>query len=144
MHTSADKCTSGITPLVEHQGRAGGVRSPPTRQWLFGLSLLLTFIPISYYFTHGHLTSSAVRDALWDAAFDWSLAAALWFVYFARLAWRTAALVCGISCTLIPIPFVFQFVFTKAPGLRVNFAEAIIIWITAAFIWIGYFRRRHR
>jgi hypothetical protein len=109
------------------------------RQWLFGLSLFFTLVPLSYYFT----ASLTVRDALWNTAFDWSLAAALWFVYFARLPWRTASLVCAILLTLIPIPFVLQFAFAKAPGLRGNFAGAIIIWITAAFIWIGYLRQGH-
>jgi len=109
------------------------------RQWLFGLSLFFTLVPLSYYFT----VALTVRDALWDTAFDWTLATALWFIYLARLPWRTASLVCAISFTLIPIPFVLQFVLTKAPGLRGNFAEAIIIWIAAAFIWLGYFRQRH-
>ncbi len=108
------------------------------RQWLFGLSLFFTLVPLSYYLT----ASLTIRDILWEAAFDWSLAAALWFVYFARLPIRTASLVCAIAFTLIPIPFVLQFVSTRASGLRGNFAEAIIIWITAAFVWIGYFRLR--
>jgi len=107
------------------------------RQWLFGLSLFFTLIPLSYYFTHG------LRDALWEAAFDWSLAVGLWFVYFARLRWRTASLVIAILFTLIPIPFLLEYGFSRAPQLRGNFAEAICIWIGAAFVWIGYFRRRH-
>lgn len=107
------------------------------RQWLFGLSLFFTLVPLSYYFN-----GLTVRDAVWDTAFDWSLAVALWFIYFARLPWRTASLVFAISFTLIPIPFILEFVLTKAPGLRGNAAEATIIWITAAFIWIGYFRQR--
>ncbi|HKV49524.1 MAG TPA: hypothetical protein VJN69_15630 [Candidatus Acidoferrales bacterium] len=110
------------------------------RQWLFGLALFLTLVPLSYYLT-GALT---VRDAVWDAAFDWSLAAALWFVYFARLSRRAASLMCAVSFTLIPIPFVLQFIFTKAPALRGNAAEATIIWIAGAFVWMGYFRQRHR
>lgn len=109
------------------------------RQWLFGVSLFLTLVPLSYYFT----APLTLRDALWDTAFDWSLAAVLWVIYFARLPRRTASLVCAIYFTLIPIPFILQFVFTRAPGLRGNFGEAIIIWIVAAFIWTGYFRQRH-
>jgi hypothetical protein len=31
-----------------------------------------------------------VRGNLWHAVFDWSLATVLWFLYFARLRWRTA------------------------------------------------------
>lgn len=108
------------------------------RQWLFGLSLFFTLVPLSYYFTHG------LREALWDATFDWSLAAGFWFVYFARLRRRTASLVIAILFTLVPIPFVLQFLFSNAPRLRGNFGEAICIWTAAAFIWIGYFRQRHR
>lgn len=108
------------------------------RKWLFGLSLFFTLVPLSYFFT---LT---IPDALWDAAFDWSLAAGLWFLYFARLRWSTAGLVTAILFTLIPIPFALRFVFANAPSLRGNFAEAICIWIGAAVMWIGYFRRRLR
>lgn len=106
------------------------------RKWMFAVSLFLTLVPLWNIATGG-------IGAPWHAAFDWSLAAALWFIYLARLPRRTASLVCAISFTLIPIPFVLQFVLTKAPGLRGNFAEAIIIWIGAAFIWMGYFRQRH-
>lgn len=80
------------------------------RQWLFGLSLFLTLVPLSYYFN----VALTFRDALWDTAFDWSLAVVLWFIYLASLPRRTASLVCAISFTLIPIPFVLQFVLTKA------------------------------
>jgi hypothetical protein len=81
-----------------------------------------------------------VGDFLWEAAFDWSMAALFWFLYFARLPWRTASVVAAISFTLIPLPFALHF--ANAPGQRGIFAEAICIWIAAAFIWIGYFRHR--
>jgi len=113
------------------------------RQWLFGLSLFLTLVPISYYFNRGHVASLTDHDALWEAAFDWSLAAGLWFVYFAHLPRRTTALVFALLFTLIPIPFVFQFMFGNSPGLRGNFAEAVCFWIVAVFMWVGYFRQRH-
>ncbi len=112
------------------------------RKWLFGLSLFLTLTPVSFYFTHGYLVSLRLRDFLWGAAFDWSMAALFWFLYFARLPWRAASLVSAISLTLIPIPFVMHF--ANAPGLSGPFGEAICIWIGAAFIWIGYFRQRPR
>ena len=54
------------------------------RTWLFGVSLFLTLVPLSFDFTHGHIVSLTVRGNLWHAAFDWSLAAVLWFLYFAR------------------------------------------------------------
>ena len=110
------------------------------RKWLFGLSLFLTLSPFWFYFTHGHLASLIVGDNLWKAAFDWSMAAVFWFLYFAQLRWRTAGLAIAISFTLIPIPFALHF--ANAPGGRGTFAEAVCIWIGAAFIWIGYFRRR--
>ena len=105
------------------------------RTWLFGVSLFLTLVPLSFDFTHGHIVSLTVRGNLWHAAFDWSLAAVLWFLYFARLRWRTATLVCAICFTLIPIPFVLHSVF--AGGRVLEFA---IVWIWAALIWVGYFR----
>jgi hypothetical protein len=103
---------------------------------LFGVSLFLTLVPLSFDFTHGHIVSLMVRDA-WRAAFDWSLAAVLWFLYFARLRWRTATLVGAIFFTLIPIPFVLHSVL--AGGRVLEFA---IVWIWAALILVGYFRLR--
>ena len=75
--------------------------------------------------------------ATWHAAFDWSLAAVLWFVYFARLSRRKLALACAISYTLIPIPFVLHSVSAGGPV-----AEFAIWWIVAAFVWLGYFKQR--
>jgi hypothetical protein len=106
------------------------------RKWLFGVSLFLTLAPLSFDFTRRHIVPLMVRDGLWHAAFDWSLAAVLWFLYFARLPWRTASLVCAIFFTLIPIPFVLHFVFAGGPVV-----EYAIFWIFAAFIWLGYFRQ---
>jgi hypothetical protein len=106
------------------------------RKWLFGVSLFLTLAPLSF-FTQGQIVSLMVRDAPWHAAFDWSLAAVLWFLYFARLRWRTASLVCAIFFTLIPVPFVLHSVFAGGPVV-----EFAIVWIIAAFIWLGYFRQR--
>jgi hypothetical protein len=110
------------------------------RKWLFGVSLYFTLVPLSFDFTHGHIVSLMVRDAPWHAAFDWSLAAVLWFLYFARLRWRTASLVCAIFFTLIPIPFVLHSVFARGPVVEVVWFA--IVWIWAAFIWLGYFRQR--
>ena len=110
------------------------------RKWLFGLSLFLTFSPFWFYFTHGHFASLTVGDNLWKAAFDWSMAALFWFLYFAQLRRRAGSLVTAISLTLIPIPFALHF--ANVPGQRGSFAEAICIWIGAAFIWTGYFRQR--
>ena len=105
------------------------------RKWLFGVSLFLTLAPL---FTHGLIAPLMVRDAPWHAAFDWSLAAVLWSVYFARLRWRTASLVCAIAFTLIPIPFVLHSVLA---GDRV--LEFAIVWIIAVCIWLGYFTHGH-
>ena len=110
------------------------------RKWLFGLSLFLTLSPLSFYFTHGHVFSLMGPDGLWEAAFDWSMAAVFWFLYFAHVRRRAAALVIAISLTLIPVPFALRF--ANAPGGRGTFAEAVCIWIGAAFIWIAYFHQR--
>ena len=107
------------------------------RKWLFGVSLFLTLAPLSFDFTHGHIVSLMLRDGSWHAAFDWSLAAVLWFLYFARLRRRTATLVGAISFTLIPIPFVLFSAFADGPVV-----EFAIVWIIAASIWLAYFRQR--
>jgi len=109
------------------------------RKWLFAVSLFLTLAPLSFHFTDGHIVSLMVRDSPWHAAFDWSQAAALWFLYFARLPWRTALLVAAIGFTLLPIPFVLHSVLVRGPVL-----EFAIAWIIAAFLWFAYFRRRPR
>ena len=110
------------------------------RKWLFGLSLFLTLSPLSFYFTHGHIVSLLTGNPLWEAAFDWSMAALFWFLYFAQLRRRAASLVAAISLTLIPIPFAVHF--ANAPELKGIIAEVVCIWIGAAAIWIGYFRQR--
>lgn len=106
------------------------------RQWLFGVSLFLTLAPLASAFGHGHFISLMVRDASWNA-FQWSLAAALWFLYFAPLRWRTKKLVFAVYFTLIPIPFVLHSVFAGGP-----LVEFAITWIFAAWMWFGYFRPR--
>jgi len=110
------------------------------RKWLFGLSLFLTLSPLSFYFTHGHLFSLLGPDALWEAAFDWSMAAFFWYLYFAQLRRHAASLAAAISLTLIPIPFALHF--ANAPGPKGILAEAVCIWTGAALIWTSYFRRR--
>ncbi|HWX56538.1 MAG TPA: hypothetical protein VN176_18290 [Verrucomicrobiae bacterium] len=107
------------------------------RTWLFGVSLFLTLAPLSFAFSNGHIVSLMVRDSPWHAAFDWSLAAVLWLLYFARPRRRTASLVSAIFFTLIPIPFVLHSVFVGGPVV-----EFALFWIVAAFIWSGYFRQR--
>ena len=107
------------------------------RKWLFAVSLFLTLAPLSFDFSQGHFFSLTVRGNPWHAAFDWSLAAVLWFLYFARLRWRTATLVGAIFFTLIPIPFVLHSLLAGGPVV-----EFAIVWIIAASIWLGYFRQR--
>ena len=126
-----------IAPTAEREKRdlksvMWGLRR---RTWLFGVSLFLTLAPLSFDFTDG--LSRMIREVPWHAAFDWSLAVVLWFVYFAPLPWRTAKLVVAILFTLIPIPFVLHSVL--AGGRILEFA---IIWGWAAFAWLSYFRRR--
>lgn len=110
------------------------------RKWLFGLSLFLTCSPLWFYLTHGHLASLIVGDNLWKAAFDWSMATVFWFLYFAQLRRLAGSLVIALALTLIPIPFALHF--ANAPGGKGTLAEALCIWIGAAFLWIGYFRQR--
>lgn len=106
------------------------------RQWLFGVSLFLTLAPLASAFGHGQFVSMMVRDASWNL-FQWSLAAALWFLYFSRLLWHTKRLVIAIYFTLIPIPFVLHSVFAGGP-----LAEFAITWIFALWMWFGFFRSR--
>jgi len=116
------------------------------RKWLFAVSLFLTLSPLFFYFTHGHLVSLELGDALWEAGFDWSMAALFWFLYFAQPRRRVASLVAAIFLTLIPIPFALHFANALGPkGISEGIlAEAVCIWIAAALIWIGYFRQRSR
>lgn len=107
------------------------------RTWLFGVSLFLTLVPLSFGFTHGHIVRPVIHGSIWHALFDWSLASVLWFLYFARLHWRTASLVCAACFTLIPIPFVVHSLLIGGPV-----AEFAIFWIISAFVWLGYFRQR--
>ena len=107
------------------------------RTWLFGVSLFLTLVPLSFDFTQGYIVSLTVRGNPWHAAFDWNLAAVLWFLYFARLRWRTATLVGAIFLTLIPIPVVLHSLLADGPVV-----EFAIVWLIAASIWLGYFRQR--
>ena len=109
------------------------------RKVLFGVSLFLTLVPLSFY-SHGHIVSPMVRDAPWEAAFYWSLAVLFWYLYFARLRRRAASLVGAISLTLIPVPFVLHSVFAGGSVGEV----AIIVWTCAPVVWIGYFRQRPR
>jgi len=109
------------------------------RKWLFGLSLFLTLTPLLFYFTHGDVAALMGRDALWEAAFEWSMAALFWFLYFARLPWRSASLLGAIYLTVVPIPFALHF--AHVPALRGSFAETICFLVAAAFVWIGYFRQ---
>jgi len=110
------------------------------RQLLFAGSLFFTLFPLSYYFTfsHGHLAWLTVRAALWNAAFDWSLAVVFWFLYFARLQRRTVSLLIATSLTLIPIPFALHSVLAGEPMV-----ESAMIWVCGTVAWIGYFRQRH-
>jgi hypothetical protein len=107
------------------------------RTWLFGVGLFLTLSPLSFDFTQGHLVPLGLRSGPWHAAFDWSLAAVLWVVYFTRLPRHKLALLCAISYTLVPIPFVWHSVSAGGPV-----AEFAIWWIVAAFVWLGYFKQR--
>ena len=142
---------SAATPLETLQAAAPIAASPERkkrdlesvflglrrRKWLFGVSLFLTLTPLTFDFTHGHVVSLMLRQSPWHAAFDWSLAAVLWFLYFVRMPLRTASLVCAIFFTLIPIPFVAHSVSAGGPVL-----EFAIVWIIAAWIWFGYFKPR--
>ena len=109
------------------------------RKWLFAASLFLTLVPLSFDFSRGHIVSLMLRHSPWHAAFDWSQAAILWFLYFARLPRRTFLLVGAIGFTLLPFPFVLHSVFAGGPVL-----EFAIAWAVAACIWFSYFRHRSR
>ena len=136
------RATPPVTALSEKEKRdLESIRCGLNRRkWLFGLSLFLTLSPLSFYFTHGRVFSLLGPDALWEAAFDWSMAAFFWYLYFAQLRRRAASLMAAISLTLIPIPFALHF--ANAPASRGSFAEAVCIWIGAAFLWIGNLRQR--
>jgi len=110
------------------------------RKVLFGVSLFLTLVPLAFQFNHGQIVSLMVRDAPWEAAFSWSLAAFFWFLYFRRLDRRTASLAGAVFFTLIPVPFVLHSVVAGEPLGEFPF----IVWTIAVAVWIGYFGQRAR
>jgi len=122
----------------EKRGLENVRRTLQRRTLLFGVSLFLTLVPLSFHFAHGQLVSVMVRDAPWEAAFCWSLAVLFWFLYFARPRRRMASLVGAIAFTLLPIPFVAHSIFAGEPVGRFP----IVVWTLAAVIWIGHFRQR--
>ena len=138
------RAAAPIAPAAEKEKRdlqsiLWGLRR---RQWLFAVSLFLTLVPLSFHSAQGHFVSLVLRDSPWYAAFEWSLAAALWFLYFARLPRRTNTLMGAIFLTLIPAPFVLHYILTSARSTSGEFAGSICIWVAAAFVWFSYFRQR--
>ncbi|HEY2093633.1 MAG TPA: hypothetical protein VGJ81_17300 [Thermoanaerobaculia bacterium] len=115
-------------------------RALQRRMLLFGVSLFLTLVPLSFQFTGGRVISLMVRDAPWEAALCWSLAAFSWFLYFARPRQRVAALIAVIYFSLIPVPFVWHSVVVGEPVGVVPF----IVWMCAAVVLIGNFGRARR
>jgi hypothetical protein len=131
-----------VAESSEHEKRGlEKVRSALRRRTLlFGVSLFLTLVPLSFQFTGGRINSLMVRDAPWEAALCWSLAAFAWFLYVARPRQRVASLIAVIYFALIPVPFVWHSVVVGAPIGAVPF----IVWTCAAVVWIGNFTRRRR
>ncbi|MGH9729410.1 MAG: hypothetical protein ACRD33_04185 [Candidatus Acidiferrales bacterium] len=115
-----------------------------TRRWFFGFALFFTLVPLAFSFTNGHIVSLMVRDAPWEAALYWSLAALYWFFYFARLRRHVISLLAAIFFTLLPFGFALHHVFSSAPALRSKLVEAVAMWIAAGVCWISYFRQRPR
>jgi len=118
---TADEITSDT--FVRAWMAADRIRQPTVKSYLFTIA------------RNAHI--DLLRRAARHTQLDWSLAAVLWFLYFARLRRRTAALVCATFFTLIPIPFVLHSLLAGGPV-----AEFAIFWIIVAFIWLGYFRQR--
>jgi hypothetical protein len=117
------------------------------RKMLFASAVFLTFAPLAFVYSKGHLVWLMARNAPWEAAFYWSWGAFLWFFYIARVRGvrrRTLALVAAIFLTLIPPLLVMHFSLAGWPQLRDNLGEVLIGWIGAAACLYGYFRLRRR
>ncbi len=111
------------------------------RTWLFGVSMFLTLAPLSCAFHQWpYRLSDGSPRSLASGVLTGALRLFFWFLYFARLPRRTAPLVCAISFTVIPIPFVLHSVFAGGPVGEF----AWITWMCAALVWIAYFRQRPR
>ena len=85
-----------------------------------------------------------VRDAPWHAAFDWSLAAVLWFLYFARLPRRTARI--GVCDLFYADPHSLRLALClrrRARGRVRNLVDCCgirLVWIFQAALLLGLLR----
>jgi heme/copper-type cytochrome/quinol oxidase subunit 4 len=116
------------------------------RRIFFGLALFFTLAPLAFVFRDGHMLWMMARNAPWDAAFYWTLAALLWVLYFARLQWRTFSLVIGIFFALLPALDILHRTVAgnlhfRASGQFGLLWETALFWGIAAVAWLQYFAR---
>ncbi len=114
----------------------------------FGMGLFFTLAPLAFFFSKGHFFW-LVREAPWEAAFLWSMAAILWLAYFGRLTQRTASLLFAMIFILAPIALDLHFRFAGGAQLRGNnhfdlLWDATFFWSVAALMLIRYFTRARR
>ncbi|HKW89576.1 MAG TPA: hypothetical protein VJN21_12560 [Candidatus Acidoferrales bacterium] len=112
----------------------------------FGLALFFSLAPLAFVFKGGHIVWMMVRNAPWDAAVYWSLAAVMWFFYFAKLSRRRFSLVVAIFFTLFPMLDILHdsLVRSSNPGSNSHsdlLWETTLFWGMAAPVWLRYFAR---
>lgn len=107
---------------------------------------LLPALDISYSLLSRNQFPGANRDfdLIPRAVLLWSVAAAAWFAYFARLRLRTRVLVFAIFLTLLPLPFLLYPVLAGGPKFLSGTASPVFIWCAAGFLWIRYFFLRSK
>ena len=112
----------------------------------FGVALFFSLAPFAFVFENGHIVWMMVRNAPWDAALYWTLAAFFWTLYFARVRYRTFSLIAGCFLTILPA---LIFLYSTHGATRPISAsdksdliwETVLFWGTAAGAWLTYFAR---
>lgn len=117
---------------------------------IFGLALFFSLAPFAFVIERGHIAWMMMRNAPWDAALYWTMAAILWIVYFVRLKQRTFSLIVGIFLTCFSAFDIGYLLLGgklfPAASDRVDLVwEAALFGGIAALAWITYFAlMRHR
>ena len=112
----------------------------------FGAALFFSLAPFAFTFEHSHIAWMMVRNAPWDAAMYWTLAAFFWTLYFARLRYRTFSLIAAGFLTILPaLIFLYSTHVATRPISASDKSdliwETVLFWGTAAGAWLTYFAR---
>jgi hypothetical protein len=116
------------------------------RKIVFGLALFFTLVPLTFIFKDGRIVWMMVRNAPWDAALYWGMAAAMWIFYFARLRRRTFSLIVALFFTAFTALDILHYTLTVHPHAGAS-SMFDTLWLAALFggigtvAWVNYFAR---